>query len=104
MSERVRLKHLSKLTNNALSAFERMEEKVNQLEARAEAMAELGTDELEKQFAALEGGSNVDNQLALLKAQLQGTDRTPLPPNRDTTSNPAVDPELEQLRSQLRDS
>ena len=91
-------------TNNAMSAFERMEEKVNQLEARAEAMAELGTDELEKQFAALEGGSNVDNQLALLKAQLHGTDRSPLPANRETASNPAVDPELEQLRSQLRDS
>ena len=92
-------------TKNALSAFERMEEKVNQLEARAEAMAELGMDDLEKQFAALEGGSQVDDQLASLKAQLQQSDRpASLPPDRETASHRDFDPELEQLRSQLRDS
>ncbi len=35
-------------TGGALSAFERMEEKVMQLEAQSQAIAELGTDDLEK--------------------------------------------------------
>ncbi|MGQ9836447.1 MAG: PspA/IM30 family protein, partial [Cyanobacteriota bacterium] len=60
-------------TANAFSAFERMEEKVNSLEARSAAMAELAVDSLEDQFAALEaGGSDVDHELMMLKATIQG--------------------------------
>ncbi|MGE5656024.1 MAG: PspA/IM30 family protein [Actinomycetota bacterium] len=67
-------------TGSALSAFERMEEKVLQLEARSEAIAELGTSDLEKQFLSLESGSDVETELASMKAQLQaGTNIARLP-------------------------
>ncbi|MEB3337238.1 MAG: PspA/IM30 family protein [Leptolyngbyaceae bacterium] len=69
-------------TGTALSAFERMEQKVLNLEAQSEAIAELGTDDLTKRFAALEGGDDVDDELAAMKAQmLSGTEESAkLPP------------------------
>jgi phage shock protein A len=61
---------LSGLDNSgALASFERMEAKVNQAEARAGALAELDQDTLEDRFALLEGTSEVDDQLAALKAK-----------------------------------
>ena len=57
-------------TSNSLSAFERMEEKVLQLEAQSEAIAELGTDDLQKKFAALEAGNDIDTELAAMKSQI----------------------------------
>ncbi|MBW4518363.1 MAG: PspA/IM30 family protein [Scytolyngbya sp. HA4215-MV1] len=57
-------------TSGALSAFERMEEKVLQLEASAEALQELGTDDLEKKFAALGEAGDIDAELAAMKAQM----------------------------------
>jgi phage shock protein A len=57
-------------TGNALSAFERMEEKVMQLEAKSEAIAELGTDSLEKRFASLEGGNDIEAELEAMKAEM----------------------------------
>ena len=53
----------------ALAGFERMEEKVNQQEARAAALAELDSDTVEQRFAMLESESEVDKQLAELKAK-----------------------------------
>lgn len=69
-------------TSNALGAFERMEERVHQLEAEADAIAELSSgDDVEKQFAALESGSNIDQQLAAMKQNLlEGDDQEKLPP------------------------
>lgn len=64
-------------TRNSLGAFERMEEKVLQLEAQSEAIAELGTDDLQKQFAALEASDDVDAELAAMKAQLAGQNNPP---------------------------
>lgn len=67
-------------TGSALSAFERMEEKVMQLEAQSEALEQLGSNELEKRFAALEGGDEIDAELATLKANLMtGTEPAKLP-------------------------
>ncbi len=89
-------------TNNAMAAFERMEERVHQLEAQAEVAAELGSDSLEKRFAELEGGDNIDAQLAAMKTEMLSGSRTSgtLPP-ADPTAN--VDEELEQLRSQINE-
>lgn len=89
-------------TGNALSAFERMEEKVMQLEAQSEALEELGSNELEKRYAALEAGSEVDNELAALKANLKaGTEPAKLPSNQaSSVKNPEIDGELEKLRSE----
>lgn len=58
-------------SSSTLSAFDRMEEKVNQREAIAAAYGELdGESSLEERFAALEAGSSVDDELAALKAKL----------------------------------
>ena len=66
-------------TSSSLSAFERMEEKVLQLEAQSEAIAELGTDDLQKKFAALESGNDIDAELAAMKAQLPSGSGEPVP-------------------------
>ncbi|MEG3925885.1 PspA/IM30 family protein [Microcoleus sp. D3_18a_C4] len=70
-------------TGSALSAFERMEEKVMQLEARSEAIAELGTNDLEKKFLSLEGADDVDTELAAMKAQMLPGNNTPKLPSRE---------------------
>lgn len=54
---------------SSLNAFERMEEKVIQAEAKSEIMAQLGSDDLQKQFDSLEAASDVDEQLAAMKTQ-----------------------------------
>jgi phage shock protein A len=70
-------------TGSAMSAFERMEEKVMQLEAQSEALEELGSNELEKKFAALEGGNDIDAELAALKANMAtGSEAAKLPPSQ----------------------
>ena len=53
----------------ALAGFDRMEEKVNQQEARASALAELDQDSTEQRFALLETESQVDRQLEELKSK-----------------------------------
>ena len=57
--------------NDALSRYERMERKVDDLEAQVEAY-DLGSGEsLESQFAALEADEAVEAELAALKASLK---------------------------------
>jgi phage shock protein A len=68
-------------TGSALSAFERMEEKVIQLESRSEAIAELGTNDLEKKFLSLEAAEDVDSELAAMKAQMLPGNNTPKLPS-----------------------
>ena len=68
-------------TSSSLNAFERMEEKVLQLEAKTEAIAELGTYDLQKQFSALEASNDIDAELAAMKAQLGGTSNPPQLPD-----------------------
>jgi phage shock protein A len=74
-------------TKSSLSAFERMEEKVLQLEAQSQAIAELGTDDLQKKFSALESSNNIDAELAQMKAQiLTGTENPAALPDRSSTT------------------
>lgn len=58
--------------SGAMSAFERMERKVNEKEAHAAALTDLGTDSLEAKFKKLEGDAGVEDELAALKAKMQG--------------------------------
>jgi phage shock protein A len=97
-------------TSSAMSAFERMEEKVLMQEARAQSAGELAGADLESQFARLEGSSDVDDELAALKAQMlppaTPQNQAQLPPQQETTapnpkSNEVVDAELDSLRKQL---
>jgi len=57
-------------TGGSFASFERMEEKVNELEARSQAVAELAGDSLEDQFKALEAGGGVEDELLALKSQM----------------------------------
>jgi len=97
-------------TSSAMSAFERMEEKVLLQEARAQSAQELVGADLESQFAQLEAGSDVDDELTALKAQMSlpasSSNQPSLPAASEPTTNtkstqPPVDDELERLRSQL---
>ncbi len=68
------IKMRSKMTDyrveDALARYERMERKVDELEAQVEAF-DLGSGEsLEGQFAQLEADESVENELAALKASL----------------------------------
>ncbi|KHG02166.1 Membrane-associated 30 kDa, chloroplastic [Gossypium arboreum] len=90
-------------TSNALSAFEKMEEKVMAMESEAEALGQLTTDDLEGKFALLESTS-VDDDLANLKKELSGSSQKgELPPGRSTnTKLPYRDAEIETELNELR--
>ncbi|REJ39253.1 MAG: PspA/IM30 family protein [Microcystis flos-aquae DF17] len=97
-------------TSSSMSAFERMEEKVVQIEARSQAIGELGGIDMERQFAALESGSDVEDELAMLKAQMSGgalppstASSQPTLPQATTVRDSVVDAELEELRSKLKE-
>ncbi len=98
-------------TSGAMAAFERMEDKVLQMEAESQSITELGGTGLEQQFAQLEAGSGVDDELAAMKAQLSGASpaQEALPSAKEeeeetfnAESKSAVDSELERLRAQLK--
>lgn len=94
-------------TSSAMGAFERMEEKVLEMEARSQAAHELTGNELEQQFAMLESGSDVDDELAAMKAQLTGGSvsqpvlEAASEEKKSTPANSEVDAELESLRKQI---
>ncbi len=85
-------------TNSAMAAFERMEEKVQTLEARSQAAAELAGADLESQFAALEGAPAVDDELAAMKRRLSGA---PAAPQLEPVKVTQVDAELEELKRSI---
>ncbi|CAB4263788.1 unnamed protein product [Prunus armeniaca] len=112
-------------TSSALSAFEKMEEKVLAMESQAEAIGQLTTDDLEGKFALLES-SSVDDDLANLKKELSGSSKVldffpllysskqkgELPPGRTAapSSNKAypfrdseIEMELNELRRKAKD-
>ncbi|XP_059665613.1 probable membrane-associated 30 kDa protein, chloroplastic [Cornus florida] len=91
-------------TSSALSAFEKMEEKVMAMESQAEALNQLSTDDLEGKFALLES-SSVDDDLANLKKELSGsTKKGDLPPGRTAVASsfPFQDTEIEKELNELR--
>ncbi|XAR65800.1 hypothetical protein NMG60_11011748 [Bertholletia excelsa] len=94
-------------TSSALSAFEKMEEKVLAMESQAEALNQLTTDDLEGKFALLES-SSVDDDLANLKKELSGSSKKgELPPGRTAVAStnsafPFQDTEIERELNELR--
>eukprot|EP01018_Ginkgo_biloba_P004561 Gb_40732 [translate_table: standard] len=94
-------------TSSALAVFEKMEEKVMALEAEADALNQLNTDDLEGKFALLES-SSVDEDLASLKRDMLGTSKKEeLPPGRSPVSStrpayPFQDLEIEKELNELR--
>jgi phage shock protein A len=55
---------------SAFATFDRMEQKVQEVEAQADAAVELESTSLDDQFKALESGSDVTDELAALKAKM----------------------------------
>ncbi len=92
-------------TNSAMSAFERMEDKVQSLEASSQAAAELAGADLDSQFAALEGSDDVDDELAALRKQVEGSADKAALPAADSEVKPVkveeVDADLEELRRSI---
>ncbi|NEQ99452.1 MAG: PspA/IM30 family protein [Cyanothece sp. SIO2G6] len=60
-------------TNNSMAAFERMEDRVQELEAQSEAIAELSGASLDQRFADLDSEGDIDQELAALKAKMEGS-------------------------------
>jgi phage shock protein A len=55
---------------SAFATFDRMEQRVMDIEAEADAAVELEMDSLDDQFKELEAGAGVDDDLAALKAKM----------------------------------
>ncbi|GAB4305572.1 MAG: PspA/IM30 family protein [Geminocystis sp.] len=100
-------------SSSAMSAFERMEERVMLEEAEASAVGELAGMGEDSKWASLEGGTAVDDELEALKRQLSGTPEpgTALPAGNEiidgetvSSNTPPIDDELEKLRAELRKS
>jgi phage shock protein A len=65
--------------SGTMGEFDRLEQRVQEQEARASAYTDLSTDTLDDKFAALEQESDIDRQLRELKARKQQPE---LPPGR----------------------
>eukprot|EP00850_Spirogloea_muscicola_P010495 SM000062S19881 [mRNA] locus=s62:127886:130131:- [translate_table: standard] len=73
-------------TSSALAAYQRMEEKVERLEAEADSLTQVASDDLQTRFAMLEADS-VDGDLAALKREVGPTQaRLELPPWEERTT------------------
>ena len=103
-------------SNSAMAAFERMEEKVESLEASGQAVAELTGTDLERKFSSLENKNNVDDELDVLRTRLQqGVEAVALPSSEnmgngsfdseggdiDVVNVSEVDEELEELKRSI---
>tara|TARA_E500000178_G_scaffold301263_1_gene310068 strand:+ start:9946 stop:10221 length:276 start_codon:yes stop_codon:yes gene_type:complete len=88
-----------------MAAFERMEDKVQAMEARGQAAAEIAGADLDSRFQALEAGDDVDAELEALKASLNPTPVALPDEGRKPELKPAdeaqVDQELEQLKRSI---
>jgi phage shock protein A len=89
--------------SSAMTAFERMEEKILQMEARSQAAEEILGADLESQLAMLQLGDALDDELAEMKAQLLDTNRQFKSglSESETLLCSAVDVELENLKRKL---
>ncbi len=94
--------------SNSMEAFERMKNKVENLEAQAEVAGELAattsgtTRSLEDKFKLLEGNSEIDSQLEELKKQLPGTkDVIGELPATTQINTDEIDKEYERLKKEL---
>ena len=103
--------------NSAMAAFDRMEDKVEALEASGQAAAELAGADLESKFAALEGFDDMDEELNVLRQKLKGgAEAVALPASENRSSDitqenevidlekvkvEEVDNELEELKREI---
>ncbi len=98
-------------SKSAMAAFERMEDKVEELEASGQAALELAGEDLENKFAVLESDDDIEKELEILRRQLKsGVDSLALPPsdlNIDevkTVEIKEVEVELEEMKKSIDNS
>ncbi len=96
---------------SAMAAFERMEDKVEALEASGQAALEMAGEDLESKFAALEGGDDIEKELEILRSQLKsGVEAIALPPSDidvnevKTVEIHEVEVELEEMKKSIDNS
>lgn len=82
-------------SSESIRAFERLEEKVYNLEAQVEVNAELQSNSLESRFETLTQQNAVEAELTAIKTRLGKQFPLPSTTNQD-------DPELEKIRSELK--
>jgi len=88
---------------SAMAAFERMEDKVEALEASGQAALELAGEDLESKFAALEGGDDIEKELEKLRSQLKsGVEAIALPPS-DSDVNEVKTVEIQEVEVELEE-
>ena len=98
-------------SKSAMAAFERMEDKVEELEASGQAALELAGEDLESKFAELEGGDDIEKELETLRSQLKsGVEALALPPSDlnvnelKTVEIQEVEVELEEMKKSMENS
>ena len=98
-------------SKSAMAAFERMEDKVEALEASGQAALDLAGEDLETKFAALEGGDDIEKELDILRSQLKsGVETIALPPSHldinevNTVEIQEVEVELEEMKKSIDNS
>lgn len=92
-------------TSNSMAAFDRMSEKVDMMEAQAQAVQEIsGGGAIEDQFKALEAGG-VDDELAMMKKAIAGDVDKKVQQIEDNTKKVTsdIDAELEALRKKAKE-
>ena len=90
-------------SKSAMAAFERMEDKVEALEATGQAALELAGEDLESKFAALEGGGDIEKELETLRSQLKsGVEAIALPPS-DLDLNEVKTVEIQEVEIELEE-
>ena len=88
---------------SAMAAFERMEDKVEALEASGQAALDLAGEDLESKFAALEGGDDIEKELETLRSQLKsGVEAIALPPS-DSDVNEVKTVEIQEVEVELEE-
>jgi phage shock protein A len=77
---------------SSLSAFERIEEKILNIEAKSEIINQLGGDDLEKKIVSLNSHNHIDTELAAMKNYILNQGENPQPdhnlPNLPKTPEP----------------
>jgi len=98
-------------SKSAMAAFERMEDKVEALEASGQAALDLAGEDLESKFAELEGGDDIEKELETLRTQLKsGVEAIALPPSDmnieevKTVEIQEVEVELEEMKKAIDNS
>ena len=90
-------------SKSSMAAFERMEDKVEALEASGQAALELAGEDLENKFAALEGADDLEKELESLRTQLKsGVEVIALPPS-DLDFNEVNKVEIKEVEIELEE-